>query len=157
MREVAANAPRGQRAGSGRVADTPLCCGDKISFYRYFINNPVTLSPNSRVSPRTEPLYRAAVVAHWCDVSCTCSMLQTFCLMNHFTSVVPHVRTCFLNVHTLQIERYIGCVLLSATLLGTDLVIFPHGAPMTNAPTTSAPARQATSIRRSTFSCSARR
>ena len=75
-------------------------------------------------TPRTEPLYRAAVIARWCDVSC--SMLQTFCLMNHYTSVVPHVRTCFLNVHTSQIERYIGRVLLSATL-GTDLVVFPHG------------------------------
>ena len=42
--------------------------------------------------------------------------------------VVPHVRTCFLNVYTSQIERYIGRVLLSATL-GTDLVVFPHGVP----------------------------
>ena len=75
-------------------------------------------------TPRTEPLYRAAVIARWCDVSC--SMLQTFFLINHYTSVVPHVRTCFLNVHTSQIERYIGRVLLSATL-GTDLVVFPHG------------------------------
>jgi hypothetical protein len=75
-------------------------------------------------TPQIEPLYRAAVIARWCDVSC--SMLQTFFLMNHYTSVVPHVRTCFLNVHTLQIERYIGRVLLSATL-GTDLVVFPHG------------------------------
>ena len=75
-------------------------------------------------TPQIEPLYRAAVIARWCDVSC--SMLQTLFLMNHYTSVVPHVRTCFLNVHTLQIERYIGRVILSATL-GTDLVVFPHG------------------------------
>ena len=75
-------------------------------------------------TPRTEPLYRAAVIARWCDVSC--SMLQTFCLINYYTSVVPHVRTCFLNVHTSQIERYIGRILLSSTL-GTDLVAFSQG------------------------------
>ena len=48
-------------------------------------------------TPQTKPLYRAAVIARWCDVSC--SMYVACCRhsvqMNHYTSVVPHVRTFF--------------------------------------------------------------